>query len=181
VLGALGSVLVGQAALKQVQLAAQAQAERRVQEGRDECDRCGDRHRGGEAEGCQEQPSTDDQQSDKLGEAWWAGVLQLGWRGQPGADPCLEGEALQGALDPAGHTQDEEQRDNNVSQRTHWVRLREVSKIFGDPRVHHHGRDAATPPKESPMSPTVAGRSTHTVTACSRGDSSHGHGHELGI
>jgi hypothetical protein len=31
------------------------------------------------------------------------------------------------------------------------------------------------------MSPTVAGRSTHTVTACSRGDSSHGHGHELGI
>jgi hypothetical protein len=85
--GALGSVLVGQAALKQVQLAAQAQAERRVQEGRDECDRCGDRHRGGEAEGCQEQPSTDDQQSDKLGEAWWAGVLQLGWRGQPGGGP----------------------------------------------------------------------------------------------
>ena len=44
-----------------------------------------------------------------------AGVFELGWRGQPEADPHSERQGLQRALDAARHTQYEEQaRDPDV-------------------------------------------------------------------
>jgi len=75
-----------QPAQQQVDLATQAEAERGVEE------------RGGEREGCRDdteqgrpaqvadEADNGEAQPDGLGEAWWAGVLELGRRGEAGAD-----------------------------------------------------------------------------------------------
>ena len=71
-LATLGSV-AGQAPPEQVQLAAEAEAESRVQERGDECDRSRDRHCGGESERGEQQSDTDYEQPDELREAWRRG------------------------------------------------------------------------------------------------------------
>ena len=76
-----GSVVWSPAAQEEVQLAAQAEAERGVEEGRHERDRRGDRYAGWDTERGEEQSDRDDQQADELGEAWGPGVLELGRRG----------------------------------------------------------------------------------------------------